>query len=563
MKRQSLILAVLIMFFLFTSCTQQNPNLNNSELSETGQQTTETSLSVSVIPSPTPKPKMKASDLRIWEDPDLPREFIGSVSIPDGMKKEYKQDKADILLKVMAGDQPSSIQSEWVYVLVVPFPTIMDGLTLKELKKFWMDGIKTSFGSQPILMTEETRSIFEEIWGKPRMGSVKIMDEDMILKEAWDKMPSWAIIPFGQLEPRWKVLSIDGLSPLDKGMDIQKYPLTVNFGIQANADVFEAIDEGDFALTLPSGNFNPDHLTNVMLTGTTAMVRYLALRMEEEGVLYPSEKIGELLRSADITHISNEVSFYDQCPPANPVRREMRFCSAPEYFDLLEDIGTDVIELTGNHILDWGYDPFLYTIKQYDKNGMKYYGGGINLDDAKKPLLMENNGNKIGFIGCSPSGPENVWATKDLPGSAKCDWKYIQGQIDQMLEDGYLPIFTFQHIEADLVKPHSSQRIDFQAVSDMGAVIVSGSQAHFPQAMTFKNGKFIHYGLGNTFFDQMDEYHRSGFMDEQVIYEGRHISTRLYTIILEDHAQPRLMTDEERESFLTAIFEASEWEKIP
>jgi poly-gamma-glutamate synthesis protein (capsule biosynthesis protein) len=108
---------------------------------------------------------------------------------------------------------------------------------------------------------------------------------------------------------------------------------------------------------------------------------------------------------------------------------------------------------------------------------------------------LEDHGNKIGFIGCSPAGPKIVWATSKTPGSAKCDWPYIQGQIESMLADGYLPIFTFQHIEVDQFTPQSAQRIDFQKVADMGAVIVSGSQSHFPQAMTFKNGKFIHYGF--------------------------------------------------------------------
>ena len=124
----------------------------------------------------------------------------------------------------------------------------------------------------------------------------------------------------------------------------------------------------------------------------------------------------------------------------------------------------------------------------------------------------------------------------------------------------FLPIFTFQHIEVDQFTPQSSQRIDFQAVSDMGAVIVSGSQSHFPQAMTFKNGRFIHYGLGNTFFDQMEDWHRPAFIDRHLIYEGKHISTELITIKLEDYAQPRLMTDEERRQFLTTVFGASVWE---
>ena len=101
---------------------------------------------------------------------------------------------------------------------------------------------------------------------------------------------------------------------------------------------------------------------------------------------------------------------------------------------------------------------------------------------------------------------------------------------------------------------------DFRALVDAGAVIVSGSQAHHPQAFEFYNGTFIHYGLGNLFFDQMQwiEYRRE-FLDRHVFYDGRHISTQVYTALLEDYARPRPMTPEERETFLTDVFRASGW----
>ena len=40
-------------------------------------------------------------------------------------------------------------------------------------------------------------------------------------------------------------------------------------------------------------------------------------------------------------------------------------------------------------------------------------------------------------------------------------------------------------------------------VADAGATMVSGSQAHYPHIMEFRGESFIHYGLGNLFFDQM------------------------------------------------------------
>ena len=96
-----------------------------------------------------------------------------------------------------------------------------------------------------------------------------------------------------------------------------------------------------------------------------------------------------------------------------------------------------------------------------------------------------------------------------------------------------------------------------------GAAIVSGSQAHYPNPFDFYEGRFIHYGLGNLFFDQMDAFIAPGiqreFIDRHIFYDGRHISTEILTAHLEDFSRPRPMTDEERSAFLSEAFTASGW----
>ena len=67
--------------------------------------------------------------------------------------------------------------------------------------------------------------------------------------------------------------------------------------------------------------------------------------------------------------------------------------------------------------------------------------------------------------------------------------------------------------------------------------------------MTFLGSRFIHYGLGNTFFDQQEGINREGFIDRHVFYNGRYISTELLTITLENYSQPRPMTAEERKIY--------------
>ncbi len=297
----------------------------------------------------------------------------------------------------------------------------------------------------------------------------------------------------------------------------------------------------------------------MILTGTTALVRYTAQRMEENGVNYPAEQIGAILRSAALTHVSNEVSFDPTCPPADPVRTEMRFCSDPSYYELLDTVGVDLVELTGNHLIDWGVEPFVYTLDMYVDRGMPYYGGGYNLEDATRPLKIENHGNRLAFLGCNRSGPDNDWATETTAGSAPCDLDAMEAQIHVLLAEGYLPIVTFQHYEVDDFMPMNLTKQEFQWMSAAGAVIVSGSQAHFPHGFAFVDDHFIHYGLGNLFFDQMFQYNRREFIDRHIFYNGKYLGVELITAELEDYAQPRLMTADERSQMLADYFSASGW----
>jgi len=101
---------------------------------------------------------------------------------------------------------------------------------------------------------------------------------------------------------------------------------------------------------------------------------------------------------------------------------------------------------------------------------------------------------------------------------------------------------------------------DFDILAGAGADIVIGSQAHQPQGFAFNGESFIHYGIGNLFFDQMDFIeNRQMFADKLILYEGRHISTVLFTGLMEDYAQPNPMSPEDRAAFLAMMFAESGW----
>jgi poly-gamma-glutamate synthesis protein (capsule biosynthesis protein) len=196
----------------------------------------------------------------------------------------------------------------------------------------------------------------------------------------------------------------------------------------------------------------------------------------------------------------------------------------------------------------------------YQQRGWYTFGGGEDPEAARKPLLIENNGNKIAFIGCNPVGPNNAWVKEGYPGVAKCDDEYLHQMISELKAKGFVVISTFQHNEIYEFMYSELFREDFRNAVKAGADIVQGSQAHYPMGFEFIGNSLIHYGLGNFLFDQMD-YPVVGtkreFIDRHIIYNGKYINTELLTALLTDWSRPVPMNSTDREQLLSDIFTAS------
>lgn len=501
----------------------------------------------------------------IWLAPYLPGQLISEFTLPENVVKTAEKTEADLLFDVGA----DHIISQWTYVLVAPFPTIPDEVSLSDLKKFWSGEEKSDFPASKILVDGGTHAVFEKIWGQATSSNISVTSRETILARCWEDRENWAIIPFEELEPRWKVLLVDGKSPIQKEFDAIKFPLTVPFSVIGAEDkIAEFVKRSEFSLpshSLPIVNCESEKLTTVMLTGVTALVRGTAWLMEINGMTYPARDLGDILRGADILHINNEVTFAERCPnPFSDRGKEARliFCSKPKYIELMEAIGTDVVELAGDHLDDWGTEAMLDTLDMYEERGWQYYGGGRNLEDGLQPALFEHNGNRIAFLGCNKGKiPSYSQASDTQPGAVNCEFDVMSDEIKKLLAEDYNPIFTFQHVEYYSYGAHPRVAPDFKIVADAGAVIVSGSQAHQPHTFEFYRDAFIHYGLGNLFFDQYYEGYnmRQAFIDNHVFYNNRHISTEVITILFEDLARARLMDEEEREDLLSTVFKAGGW----
>lgn len=503
----------------------------------------------------------------------LPMSIVNQLLSIFDQEPQLSSEEPCTLLK--AGDENKV--GEMVLALVAPFPTVVDEISIEQLKDYWQGGKNEHFDR--LLMFPYAKHALTWLWGEPK-GTIEFFEYafeseghdqalEAMLKEAWTSEKTWAVVSFDELEPRWKVIALDGQAPVHKAFEPSRYALSIPLSFYnddpdglEDAKTFLSLHQADLPLT----NYNPDNMATVILTGVTALARGTAAGMDERGILVPGEDLAPILQEADILHISNEVPFAENCPKQS-VGGYLTLCSPVSYMELLKYIGTDVVELTGDHFQDYGSEGMLFTLGLYDKEGWPYYGGGRDIFEARSPIKLEVNGNKIAFLGCNAKSPNFAQASETSTGAYHCDMDHMAQTTRQLRAEGYLPIVTFQHEERYAWPPNAQMLRDFGIVLEAGAVIASGSQSHQPHYAEFLNNGFAHYGLGNLFFDQygVAQYTDWGFIDRHVFYQGRHISTELLTIRFLDRVKATWATPQERIEMLETIFNTArmDWKDLP
>ena len=550
-------LVVLISSMVITSCA----GLISTEPSPTRTlQPTQTAIPPTPTLTPTATIIYPEPPILSWADPSLPQHLRDEIYQLDFLTAATEESSA--LLKI--NQDPGPEAGAWIYLAVAPFYSFLEGVSSDSLLACWKSGVEESMPFSQILVSEDTEETFELLWGPGDPTCIKTIDKEDLSLQLWVQKDALAILPFEEISPEHKILPIDSEDPLDNDFNPSDYPLILRFNYQVSPGY--GFNPGEYQYLT---NFDPSRLTSIALTGVTALVRDTANIMENQGVLYPAGDIQEILANADITHINNEVPFAADCPPPEAYQVSLRFCSDDSYINLLEAVGTDIVELSGDHLGDWGPEAMLHTIDLYKEKGWKIYGGGINLSEGLAPVFLTHNGNQFAFIGCNGKGIDKyATATDENPGAAQCDFNWMIPEISRLANEGYIVIATMQHEEVDLFSSISLQRYDFHRLSDAGAVIVSGSQSHHPQAIEINGSSFIHYGLGNLFFDQWHlaqvnpKRHLNkdkSFIDLHYFYDNTYIGTRLVALQFIDNARPRPMTIEEKIPFLSEFYRYSLW----
>lgn len=500
-------------------------------------------------------------EIKIYLAPNLPENYVSQFSemfaesARPRMQIVEQPTQAQVEVQLAAVNANSVRIMERFFAAVVPFATVTDDISLEELLQRWQGN-----GQGSLFVTQDAANLLAAHWG-PTAATVVAGDA---LQAALESTPgAVGILSFDRLHPRLKVLTVDGINVLSNQLDPANYPLSV--GMTVDGEGAEQVATFLSGLVVPYSNRNPDRLTTLIMTGVTAMSRATAARMELMGVLYPAAIISDTLAAADITHISNEVPFLDDCVVNNTVNN-LILCSHTSYWAALEAVGTDIVGLSGNHVNDFGREGARRSLQFYRDNEIPIYGSGLTVEEACAPLYWEHNGNRFAFLAALAFGPPGAWVNDTEPGA--CYYyehkEMLLDSIHTLAQEVDVVAVELQFEETYNPWPTPTQVSEFRELRAAGAEIVTGVQSHVPQALEpygylDQGGPgMIVYGLGNFFFDQMWSWEtRTELYARHTIYNGHVISTEILTGVLEEYAQPRWATPEERASILQSIFAAA------
>lgn len=376
--------------------------------------------------------------------------------------------------------------------------------------------------------------------GFPLHADTEIVNDLRIFNALWLSTGKFTLLPFDELHLRLRPLWLDDMPVVDQ---LEGYPLV-------------------FASDAP--NYDPDKLTRITLSGTTALARHTLTALDEMGLGQAASGIQDYVRLADYFHITNEASIAPDCPQLNDavLAGQSSMCMKREHADLFRLLDVDVVDLSGNHIADFGYDSFLDTLDHFAAQDMQVVGGGRDEAAVRSPLVLRQKGSSIAWLACNAIGPAYALANDNpeselgrRPGAAFCNKAWLQEALPVLAAQHDVVILTLQFREFSGFEPNQRHIQDYQVYAEWGADVVIGTAQHQPMSIDLyptRRGEiaYIHYGLGNLFFDQEIWGQRRFFMDTVYVYDGRLLAVELFPGIIDGRARPRLLEGEDRFNFL-------------
>jgi poly-gamma-glutamate capsule biosynthesis protein CapA/YwtB (metallophosphatase superfamily) len=137
------------------------------------------------------------------------------------------------------------------------------------------------------------------------------------------------------------------------------------------------------------------------------------------------EHVAGALSAADIAFANCEWPYAEEAGDTHPVEAHINddfdggdlfLPGSPDCIKMIGAAGFDVMSLANNHSMHGGYRAFLRTIGLLGENGVASTGGGANIEEARKPAVLERGGQKVAFLACTSGFLPGAYAGRRTPG---------------------------------------------------------------------------------------------------------------------------------------------------
>ncbi|MEX2252302.1 MAG: CapA family protein [Acidimicrobiia bacterium] len=217
------------------------------------------------------------------------------------------------------------------------------------------------------------------------------------------------------------------------------------------------------------------------LAGDTMLGRGVAdaLSREPPEALF-SDEVVDALRGADLFVLNLECCVSDRGERWPDPMKPFFFRAPPVAVDVLRHLGVDCVTLANNHALDCGRVALLDTIDLLSAAGVETVGAGPDVEQARRPIILERNGFRLLIVGLTDH-PVEYRADVGVPGVAYADLR-------SGIPDWVFDSMTEENADAILVTPHWGPNMTRRpvphvvragaALVERGATLVAGHSAH-------------------------------------------------------------------------------------
>ena len=271
----------------------------------------------------------------------------------------------------------------------------------------------------------------------------------------------------------------------------------------------------------------------------------------EEMIRYPLLRIAPVLRDADIAFANLETPLSDQA------RHSGAFRTPTAFADGLRWAGVDVVSTANNHALDADGQGLLDTKEALWRAGIGSVGTGANLEDARRPFIVEKKGVRVAFLGYawSVNGGRRGFALPDYPGAVPLDPFIIKEDIGRVRDEVDYVAVSFHWAIENSQDTHPAARAFAHDIIDAGADLIIGHHPHVPRGVEIYKGKVIFYSLGNFIFGHNHTYWMDNYLGRLTLTPEKIKSVEILPIAGRGNhlSQPYVLIGDEADALLEDV----------